>query len=200
MSFTESHTLEQHAQSQADYLPQGKFWRAKNINDSNLRKLLRGLGASTKRQEDIYNQFWEELFIGTSNEFLDDFEKAVGIPDDCFDGQGTIEERRLNVQIKLVSLYVSTEQDFIDLANLLGFIIAIIRPVEDAFPPYDVPFIPLGLKESRFTWIIQGENLISNLPPYDVPFIPDGTDNGNILVCLFNKLKPANTRLIYQNL
>lgn len=200
MSIFGDHSVEEHAQSHADYLPTGKRWRAKNIDESNIRKLLRGFGASSKRQEETFNAFWDEMFPDTSTEFLDDFERAVGIPDDCFSGTGTLEERRRDVIIKLTGLYVTTKQDFIDLAKLLGFTIEISRPVEDAFPPYDVPFTPVSLKTARFTWIIRGANLLSGVPPYDVPFIPSESDEGNILQCLFNKLKPANTSLLYENL
>ena len=162
MSLFEIHDTEDHAQAIAHYMPGGKIWRAKNIMDSKLRALLRGFGASAQRQEETLDEFWNEIFISTTEEFLPDFEKALGIPDDCFTGTGTIAERRADAQLKMVSLYVVTEQDFIDLAAILGFSITITRPVEDAFPPYAVPFTPIGLKAARFTWIINGVNIKSN--------------------------------------
>ena len=195
-----SHTLEQHTQAQADYMHNGKAWRAKNIQSSKTRALLRGLAASAKRLEATLIDFWNEVFIGTAYDFVPDFERALGIPDHCFDGTGTIEERRTDCQIKLVSLYVVTEQDFIDLALLLGYVITIERPVDTtAFPPYDVPFIPVDLKTARFTWIVKGVDLVTGYPPYDVPFIPGTSTNAEKLICLFNKLKPACTTIIYEN-
>lgn len=200
MPLFNSHTVEQHAQAQADYMPSGKAWRAKNIQASKTRDLLRGLGASSKRTESSLIAMWEQIYIGTATDFVPDFEKALGIPDDCFDGTGTIEDRRADCQIKLVSLYVVTEQDFIDLALLIGFVITIERPVETtAFPPYDVPFIPVDLKASRFTWIIKGVDLVQGFPPYDVPFLPGSSVTAAKLECLFNKLKPANTSILYEN-
>lgn len=182
MSLFEIHSVEDHAKGIAHYMPGGKIWRAKNIVDSKLRALLRGFGASAKRQEEILDKFWDEVFIGTSEEFLPDFEKAVGIPDDCFPGTGTIAERQADVQLKMVSLYVVTEQDFIDLAAILGFTITIERTV--------------GV---RFTWTILGDGVATVGFPYEFPFTFGETTNSNILQCLFKKLKPANTRLLFQN-
>ncbi len=195
-----SHTLEEHAQAQADYMPEGKLWRGKNIVDSKFRDLLRGLGASGKRQEEALSAFWDEVFVNTTTTFIGDFERALGIPDDIFGIGDTLVERRRNCLLKLVSLYVVTEQDFIDLAAELGYAITITQPIEDAFPPYDVPFFPLILKNARFTWIINGDNIVIGVPPYDVPFFPgEGSADAGIMERLFRKLKPANTSLQFQN-
>ena len=199
MPLFDENTLEQHAQVQADFMPTGKFWRAKNIVDSKIRDLLRGFGASAKRQEEVLAKFWEEIFIGTTEEFIDDFEKALGIPDDCFTGTGTLEERRIDAQLKMVSLYVVTEQDFIDLAALLGFTITIERPIETNIFPYTFPFELVNAKTLRFTWIIVGVDVAAAGFPYTFPVTFDAETNQNILQCLFGKLKPANTSLQFQN-
>jgi len=115
------HSIEENAQAQADYMPGGKLWRGKNILDSKIRELLRGFGTGAKRQEEALDAFWEEIFIGTTEEYIGDFERAVGIPDDCFDGGGTLEERRLNVIVKLTSIGITTREDFEELAAVLGF-------------------------------------------------------------------------------
>jgi len=115
------HSIEENAQAQADYMPGGKLWRGKNILDSKIRELLRGFGTGAKRQEEALDAFWTEIFIGTTDEYIADFERAVGIPDDCFDGGGTLEERRLNVIVKLTSIGITTREDFEELAVVLGF-------------------------------------------------------------------------------
>jgi len=111
------HTIEENAQVQADFMPGGKFWRAKNIIDSKIRDLLRGFGTSAKRQEEALDAFWTEVFIGTTEEYIGDFERAVGIPDGCFLGTGTLDERRTDVISKLTSLYLVTLEDFNALAD-----------------------------------------------------------------------------------
>jgi uncharacterized protein YmfQ (DUF2313 family) len=195
-----SHTVEEHAQSHADYMPEGKLWRGKNIVDSKLRDLLRGFGASSKRQEEALSAFWDEVFVNTTESFISDFERALGIPDDCFGIADTLAGRRRNCLLKMVSLYVVTEQDFIDLAEELGYTITITRPVDDAFPPYDVPFTPVDLKAARFTWIVNGADIVVSAPPYDVPFTPGAVlETANIMQRLFQKLKPANTSLQFLN-
>lgn len=199
MALFEDHSLEEHTQAVADYVPQGKLWRAKNIVNSKIRDLLTAFGASNKRQEEALNDFWQEVFIGTTDEFIDDFEKALGIPDDCFTGTGTLEERRTQAQLKLVSLYVVTEQDFIDLAAILGFTITIEQPIKTAIFPYVFPFVLPDAKGIRFTWIVRGVNVATAGFPYIFPFVFPDLSNQNILQCLFNRLKPANTSLQFLN-
>ena len=135
--------------------------------------------------------------ILTTNDesFIQLWENAVKIPDDCFVVAGTIEERRTNILIKLRSLGVLTAQDFIDLGNLLGFNIT-ITPLADAlYPPYDVPFIPVE-EGSRFVAVVKGDNIEGVFyPAYDVPFIPQ--EINTIIECLFDTLKPAMTKYIY---
>jgi len=194
-----SHTVEEHAQSHADYMPEGKLWRGKNIVDSKLRDLLRGFGASSKRQEEALSAFWDEVFINTTESFISDFERALGIPDDCFGIADTLAGRQRNCLLKMVSLYVVTEQDFIDLAAELGFTITITRPVEDAFFNYTFDFTFIDLKESRFTWIINGENVAPTGFDYTFDFSFEDTVSAGILNALFNKLKPANTSLQFAN-
>jgi len=41
--------------------------------------------------------------------FLDEWERALGIPDDCFDLANTDDERRINILTKLAALGVQTE-------------------------------------------------------------------------------------------
>jgi uncharacterized protein YmfQ (DUF2313 family) len=195
-SIFEPHTLEEHTDSLSAFLPGGCLFEAKDIAGTNLRKTLTGLSGELKRMEDALIQFTSEYDPSKTTSFITEWERMVGIPDACFDTSGTIEERRKHIVAKsFKSLGVATEQDFIDLAAFLGFTITIEHP-EEFLLPYDVPFTPeVGLPRSRFVMIINGSGISENNPPYDVPFIPGG--GSNILTCLFDKLKPANTLIIY---
>jgi len=155
----------------------------KNILDSKMRDLLRGLGTSAKRQEEALDAFWNEVFIGTTEEYIGDFERAVGIPDDCFPGTGTLDERRTDVTTKMVLLYVITEQDFIDLAATYGIVVEIVHDIDTVNPPYDVPFTPPDPDEARFQWTIKGNDLFTEPR----------------LLCLFCKLNPALARLTLED-
>lgn len=198
----QAHTLEQHQQALGQYLPNDRLFAAKNIKDKNLYKLLMGLGGELQRMDEIFQSVWAGTNILTTIDpnYMAMWEGFVGIPDNVFTQTTslTIEQRRQNVLIKLRSLGVLTEQDFIDLAALLGVTITIKHGIEVAYPPYIPPFIPMSSYGARFIWIIQGPDLdIASYPAYSVPFTPSSPDSQ--LSELFQILKPANTILIFQN-
>lgn len=202
MSNFQAHTLEQHQQALAQYLPNDRLFLAKTLKGKNLYKLLMGLGGELQRMDEIFQSVWDGTNILTTIDpnYISLWEGFVGIPDNIFTQTTSlsIEERRQNILIKLRSLGVLTEQDFIDLAALLGVSITIKHGIEVAYPPYTPPFIPMSSYGARFVWIIQGPNLdIASYPPYSVPFTPSAPNSQ--LSDLFQILKPANTILIFQN-
>ena len=91
------------AQLLANYLPSGKFWEAKNIPESDLRKLLNAFGKEYVNIEETLNWLKRETNVLTCYDLLSYWEKTYGIPDDngIFNIQNkTIEERRFNIKIK----------------------------------------------------------------------------------------------------
>ena len=191
------HTHEEHTNAVAAYLPGDRTFEAKNIENSNLRKLIRGLSVELVRAEDAMVTFEEQYFPDGTEQYVPEWERVVAIPDGCFSGTGTIEERRAAVLTKLTSLGIQTAQDFIDLAAVFGKAVNVVPLRDLAYPPYDVPFYPTDFPEVRYVFIVEGENLVSNVPPYDVPF--DLIVGEDTLACLFKKLKPANTEIVLRN-
>lgn len=194
------HSPQEHAAALAGYLPGGNLFSAARIEGCIFYKLFLGLAHEMKRAEEQFHILPLELDPRTTTLFIDEWEQNVGIPDDCFPVADTLEERRLNILLKLTSLGVQTEADFKGLAAILGFTITITRPTGISFPPYDVPFTPQNERFFKFTWIVTADNIVLEIPPYDVPFTPVADPGSTILQCLFNKLKPANTEIIFENL
>lgn len=190
-------TVDEQAQSLANYMPGGRLFAKKNIQDSNFRKLLTGLAGELFTADGYLRSYADNIIPDTTILFIDKWERAVGNPDDCFDGQGTLTDRRRDIVVKLASLGIQTPQDFIDVALLFGKVVTVTSLSKEAFPPYAVPFLPVSLPEGRFVIVVTGEDLTTNPPPYAVPF--DLTDSESIMECLFKKLKPANCALIFRN-
>lgn len=194
------HTKEQQTNSLAAFYPAGSAFESANTEGSVFGDFTEGLSCEIKRVYDDINNLSEDYDILVTDELLSRWENAVGIPDDCFPGTGTKAERRSHVLLKFANMNVQTASDFEELAVLLGFADVTVTPLQDlAFPPYDVPFIPASAPSSRYTILVKGSNVVSNVPPYDVPFIPSSS-NQNILSCIFDKIKPANVKIIYVNL
>ena len=132
--------------------------------------------------------------------FLDEWESAVGIPDDCFTGQGTNDERRRDILTKLASLGIQTAQDFEDLAEIFGVDVIVLGGAESGSVfPLIFPVIVFfnSAKEARFTIIVTFILEAANEFPLTFP-IQFGSDEIAILECLFTKLKPANCDIIFQ--
>lgn len=186
--------------SLAQSFPRGRLFQAVNIDGSNLRKMLLGLALEIGRiEEKISKDIYEAFFINEQNDgLLEEWEAALGIPNGCFSVFDKTREERINqVIVKLKASSVVTEQDFIDIANELGFVVTIEQAIEIGSFPMTFPF-PLGSsKELRFTMIVNLEaSLAPDSFPYTFPFT--FTDDSTILiVCLFEKLKPANVNIIY---
>lgn len=203
MAGFEAHTLEQQTDAMARYLPNDKLFAAKNFSGTNLRKLLIGLNGEVARVDQIFQSVWDGTNILTTidPDYMAAWEGAVGIPNTYFTETTslTIEERRQQVLIQLRSLGVLTEQDFIDLALLLGQTITIQHAIDLLYPPYIPPFLPFGSAwEARFIMIVSGLYFDpSSYPPYTPPFFP--LNPVSQIQILFDILKPANTIILYLN-
>lgn len=191
-----SHSKEEHADSLADYCPNDDMWAAKKIDGKKLRQLLLGFARQLRQGEDFLETVWEEADPSTTTAFIADWEAAVGIPDSCFPGTGTIEDRRAHVLVKLTAA-VQTADDFKALATLLGLDVEVKSGIEAGVFPYVFPLIFFGSpKESRFTMLVTVSNLLGKGFPYTFPLVFSDPVL-DILKCLFNKLKPANTQVVF---
>jgi len=120
------HTSEQQLNGITKLLPNGRAFATKNIDASTFRTYLSALVPEVERFESTFLQISEEHDINFADSLLDEWEKALGIPDDCFPATGTIEERRLHVIIKLACMNVSTVEDFEALGAKFGIDVNVI--------------------------------------------------------------------------
>lgn len=189
---------EEQAQSLANYLPGGKLFSQANVHDSTFRKLIRGLAGELVTADGYLHNFSQEIIPDETVLFIDEWEQAVGIPDDCFPGTGSTTERRLHVLVKLASLGVQTVDDFEALATLLGATVQVISGHEATSFPLVFPWVFFStVLESRFTIIVTFTVQEANRFPFTYPIV-FGDDTIAIIECLFTKLKPANCAIIFQ--
>jgi len=191
-------TIDQRLQTLADYIPNGAPFEAKNIPDSDLFALLTGLAREVERVDEKMNEISSEHDPRCTNSFLGEWESALGIPDGCFNADGNDDERRNHVLIKL-GLAVQTAQDFEDLGQTFGFDTEVVGGAfYGTFPmAFPIVFFPTGT-DARYTMIVDlPEELRPNVFPFVFPFV-FGAREGNIIECLFDRLKPANTKNLYR--
>lgn len=184
-------SLEQQTDSLANYLPPGRAFSAKNVLGSVARLLLEGLAGELVRAAGLVDEFRRETIPDETTLFLSEWESAVGIPDDCFTGQGTVDERRRDVLVKLASVGVQTARDFVALAALFG-ISAKVRGGSL------MPGLFGSLEEARHSILV---DLAGNTEVFTFTFpITFGSDSIVFIKCLFDVLKPAHTQIVYTTL
>lgn len=189
-------TIENQQQLLADYFPNDRMWTAKNIPESTLFKFIYGLGNEIMMVEDLMNEISCEYDINNTTQLIDEWERALGLPDSCLRIPTTIQERRDRVILKLALMNVATEQDFIDLAARLGFTITIRSGAENSIFPACFPMnFCSSPKDARFTMVI---HIVTPPPTTTFPmcFPYCWTECAQaVLMCLFAKLKPAVVKL-----
>lgn len=186
--------VEQYTDSLANYLPGGPLFAAKSVKDSNFRRLLRGMAGELFRANGLLKQYSEDFIPDRTVAFIEEWERALGIPDGCFDGQGTLDKRRRDVLVKLASLGVQTAQDFVDLAAVFDVVVE-VYPGKDKFD--DLSALGMTLHDARFTIVVDFAVRAAFQFPYTFP-IRFGDERIAIMECLFNRLIPANCQIMFR--
>lgn len=179
------------------YLPNGQLWEACNVPGTNLNALLAGLSGTLLDVGEFYRVYNSE-FIPTQEgtAFLVNWERAVGIPDDCFSGQGSIDERRRDVIVKLSALGVQTLDDFVRLGQIFGVSITITHGATINGFTYKFPIRFFRNKADSIFTIIVTFDLFQDNFPWIFPVV-FGDSDFEVLKCLINKLVPVNVGVIY---
>lgn len=191
-------TQPQQADILAQYLRDDSLHEAKNRDDSTLRKILLGLASEWLNFRDKINEVVNEYNPQKTTALIQEWEEFVGIPDECIPVASTIEQRRLNVLLKLSGINVATEKQFKNVASILGYNIEVSNGVSTSTFPLTLPFLLISEASAPFTIVI---TLSSSIKPIGFPLTFPFTLTSQqpaILDCLFNKLKPANTQLFFR--
>lgn len=191
-------TQTQQADILAQYLRDDNLHEAKNRDGSTLRKILIGLASEWLNFRSKINEVSNEYNPKTTTKLIEEWEEFVGIPDDCIPVASTIEQRRLNVLLKLAGINATTEAQFKNVASILGYNIEVSNGVSTSTFPLTLPFLLISEASAPFTIVI---TLPSSIQPngfaLTFPFTLTSQQPA-ILDCLFNKLKPANTQLFFR--
>jgi uncharacterized protein YmfQ (DUF2313 family) len=191
-------SLDQQIKTLADFLPGGRLFAKKSDTGSNLYKLLRGLASEFHNCDSVITDFLFNIFPSQTEQLIDEWESVVGIPDSCFPGTGTIEERRTHVLVKLASLGVTSATDFEYLAELLGVTVEVTNGVDQLTPSSFPMTFPMVLDVSpieadNFTMVfpfVLGGDTIEESKKFEIIVYYSGSES--IIKCLFTKLKPAH--------
>ena len=142
-----------------------------------------------------------ELNINKTNQLILDWERSVGIPDNCFSNTGNIAQRRANVLQKFSNFGgVQKEEDFVRVAEFYGFDIN-ITPPGGAIGSYPLTF-PItffdSMRSATHTIFVEILNYSDSDVGFPLEFPLQFSDGGtSFLQCIFDVLAPANVQVIF---
>jgi uncharacterized protein YmfQ (DUF2313 family) len=197
--------LDDIAQSMAGLLPTGGAWRTPDAAafdwNSRLGGFLRGLSGAFVSLYRRAFQASQESTASTLADSLDDWEAEFGLPDICFGEDQSRTQRIRALLLKIRSAGTITPADFINLAASVGYTISIREP-----RPFATGFSQTGWQEGTgaaiaYFWIVKPtgaassrfETGVSQTGINSLLDIAHLTD----LECLFRKIAPAWTRVIF---
>lgn len=201
MSYLPTRTEDQQTKITADYLPNGMLMKAKRVQTSNLYKLLKGLSQEFGRLEGYLSSMVDGRIVTESQQFFEEWEQTVGIPDGSFPAIGTAEERRRHVVTKLSSEGISTADELEWLCWQMGFFVT-VRPGHYFWDHPDPRVTLASERESRFTVVFDVEfahSLPEVLPtrfPVPFPWV-FASSNYNVLQEFMLQVIPANCNAIW---
>lgn len=183
-------------------MPQGWAWQRKNDKDSNIYKLTSSLALEYCRVEDRAADLLNEADPQTTLEMLTDWERLMGLPDECSpDEELSIQERRNRVIQVLTTRGGQNEAFYKQLASNFGYDIDVLE-VKDQ-PPFRAGQGRAGDRLTNGSW--RYAFIVSAPADSVVKFRAGQSQAGDPLLkvqndtleCLMEKHKPAHAIVIF---
>lgn len=194
----ESRTQQEQARILANYLRNDNLHEAKNKEDSNLYKVLLGLAEGWLDFRENAKDIIDNYNINNSLLLIEEWEKAVGIPDDVFSVASDIETRRKNVLLKIAGSKAETKEQFENIGKILGFNIQVEPALQYSKFTYTFPVLLVNEGSKPFVIVV---NIDKSLKPNGFPFtftLNFSINPADILKLFFNKIKPSNTIIVFR--
>lgn len=178
-------------------LPPGPAWP--RDEDAAATRLLRGLAVELARLDGRAVQLLEEADPRTASELLADLERVAGLPDPCVVAAGVTQgtaQRRASLMARLTTIGGQSAAYFTALAATLGYAVTIsefhLQDVND-----DVDAL-LYAPPWQFAWQVNAA-LASVFELTAIDTVDDALAAwGNTpLECVFNRLKPAHSTVLF---
>ncbi len=194
----ENRTQQEQARVLANYLRNDNLHEAKNKEQSNLYKILVGLAEGWLDFRENAKDIIDNYNINHSLLLIEEWEKAVGIPDNVFSVASDIETRRKNVLLKIAGSKAETKEQFENIGKILGFDIQVEPAFQYSKFTYTFPVLLLSEASKPFVIVV---NIDKSLKPNGFPFtftLNFSINPADILKLFFNKIKPSNTIIVFR--
>lgn len=189
-------SINEYIQLIVSLLPQGLAWNTEP--DSNLMKLLQPLADEAVRLHNRADSLVEQVDPSSTTELIADWERVLGLPDNCGMRPVSLQQRRNAVVAKLTSVGGQTPQYYINLAKTLGFTITIteFRPFQAGRSKAGDPVVG---DEWAYYWQVNAPEttVIEFKAGQSAAGEPLRSWGNELLECLINRYKPAHTGVIF---
>lgn len=199
-----------YAHALAALLPVGEVWPRDAV--SNVMRLVRAFADVVARWADRVGHFLLiEAFPPTAGSLITDWERVLGLPEPCFPEALTLDERRLQIREKLarrpggqsrayffgiaerLGYHVPDDEPQITITEFRPFMAGVSRcgdPTWQIAPPKMRFLWVVKVPDPRLTWFRSGSSHAGTDPHLRIARAVD-------LECVFDKLKPAHSNLIF---
>jgi|CXWL01.1.fsa_nt_gi uncharacterized protein YmfQ (DUF2313 family) len=184
------------------HTPLGVAWEAFRIPGKVAYRLYEAYASALEDAWGALCRLAHEIDPRTTTDLIEEWERALSLPDTCLPEVVTIEERRQRVMFRLEKRRWTTAQDWHDLAAIFGLVITITpgwyvqKPALYAhcYPKrYDL-FPKLG----RFRVYIDVNNIEFKGYAYDYPFEYGlAVEAFSRFQCMIERVRPANVVVIW---
>lgn len=195
-------------------LPQGFAW-----DQVRLHPILEGFAGEFCRVGERISDLLREIFPQTSFELLEDWETALGIPDECTPDDRTLDERRQQVIQKLATIGSLSASFYEDIGAFYGYDITVENhlafqagrsvagdDLTNYEPPRNVFLAGEGvagdqLKVPGWLHYFNAELPLAALEPFEAGQDTAGTPlvifGNQLLQCTIKRLKPAHSGVTF---
>lgn len=186
-------TTDDYCQALQALIPTGRAW-TRDPNSVQFA-VLRSLAASFQRSDNDALSILSGAFPKTAIIMLTEWEKSLGLPDDCSIGEvDTIAKRQSAIISKLISTGGQSKSYFIGIAKALGYNIT-IKEYRQARAGLSVCGDGLNGDDWPFVWMVEGEETNISYARVGLSYCGDPLRSwGNRqLECRLSALSPSHT-------
>lgn len=192
-------SIDENAEFLAKHLPTGRVWDKKCDPNSNIHKLLEALGSGFKAIQEKIEELSIEFDINQSFLLLPDWEKSVGLPDQCFGSFSELAKRRKEVIDRFRKIPKVSLAEIQTAVNELfpGVNISLYPGAEYYSFSYDFGFEFIGGINEKFVLVVKIDEVEGYGFSYDFGFDFVFSVNTESVACYLRELIPANVILFF---
>lgn len=189
------------ARTAADYhqqllalLPPGPAWALEY--QPGLHALLQALAPELARIDARAQQLLNESFLDGFHELLPDWERVLGLPDECLGASGTVAERKAMVRLRLVEVGGQRPAYYVQLAVRMGYPNAWVQEFRaPRFGRSRFGRDHFGTWAAQFMWVLHAGDPLAGGSRFGGSVWGErfGSNPSNSLVCVIRRAAPAHT-------